>query len=424
MPKPLRTSRLALPLAWFAALLGLAVQPGPATALDLTPLRAESLPAFTADVAVSVDSAGVSALGVSVSIPYPDLQWLRLDGGYAAAIEVTVVFQPHGRGVSFGDSWQRSIAVERFEQTTQRGGAVLERRRLVVPPGRYQLRVRVHDLNSERESEARERVDVPDYSRVPLAIAGLEMGRVTPGDGFELRPSRRYGMDSDQLAARVTLVDRRPGPWPRTYTFDYRVLDETGTELASGRRTPTAGHMGAPVILRPDSAALFVGTYTFEATLQDGKGRWRVERAFEVEESGPPRGREFRRMLEPLSYIAGAEEYDILSHLQDAEQAAGWETFWKRRDPTPDTPRNEALLEFMRRVRYSEEHFQHYGPAWRSDMGRIYIKFGAPDQTETRPATSQSPQLEVWFYNQPYRQFVFADRDGFGRYVLVSPGIE
>ena len=103
---------------------------------------------------------------------------------------------------------------------------------------------------------------------------------------------------------------------------------------------------------------------------------------------------------------------------------AGWEAFWKRRDTTPDTPRNEALLEFMRRVRYAAEHFQHYGPGWRSDMGRIYIKFGPPDQSETRPATSQSPQIEVWFYNQPYRQFVFADRDGFGRFVLMSPGAE
>jgi hypothetical protein len=57
-------------------------------------------------------------------------------------------------------------------------------------------------------------------------------------------------------------------------------------------------------------------------------------------------------------------------------------------------------------------------------MGRIYIKFGPPDQIETRPATLQSPQVEVWYYNRPYRQFVFADREGFGRFVLVGPGGE
>ena len=57
-------------------------------------------------------------------------------------------------------------------------------------------------------------------------------------------------------------------------------------------------------------------------------------------------------------------------------------------------------------------------------MGRVYIKYGPPDQIESRPATLQSPQLEVWYYNRPSRRFVFADRDGFGRYVLVSPALE
>jgi hypothetical protein len=53
-------------------------------------------------------------------------------------------------------------------------------------------------------------------------------------------------------------------------------------------------------------------------------------------------------------------------------------------------------------------------------MGRVYIKFGPPDQVENRPATSQSPPLEIWYYNRPYRRLVFEDRDGFGRYVLRS----
>jgi GWxTD domain-containing protein len=98
--------------------------------------------------------------------------------------------------------------------------------------------------------------------------------------------------------------------------------------------------------------------------------------------------------------------------------------FWERRDPTPETSRNEAMIEFFRRVRYAEQHFQGMGPGWRSDMGRIYIKFGPPDQVESRAASTQSPQLEIWYYNQPYRQFIFADREGFGRYTLVNPGVE
>ena len=74
-------------------------------------------------------------------------------------------------------------------------------------------------------------------------------------------------------------------------------------------------------------------------------------------------------MLEPLSFIAEPSEIDYLRSLSIDEQEQGWEDFWKRRDPSPDTPRNEVQLEFFRRVRYAERNFQGFGPGWRSDMG-------------------------------------------------------
>ena len=144
----------------------------------------------------------------------------------------------------------------------------------------------------------------------------------------------------------------------------------------------------------------------------------------DLEESGPPRGQDYRRMLEPIGYIAEPRELDELSHATDTTQTAVWEAFWQHRDPTPDTARNEALIEFLRRVRYSDQHFQHFGPGWRSDMGRIYIKYGPPEQTESHQANSTTPQLEVWYYSNPYRRFVFGDRDGFGRYVLMNGSLE
>ncbi len=194
--------------------------------------------------------------------------------------------------------------------------------------------------------------------------------------------------------------------------------------VRQGTRDVALTRSGEPVLLRPDSLALFIGGYAFEVQLDEGRSHWRVERSFSVEESGAPRGKEFDRMLEALSYIADQREIDHLRTLPPEDQPAGWEAFWKRRDPTPDTPRNEALLEFLRRVRYAETHFQGFGPGWRSDMGRIYIKFGPPDQVETRPVSNFEYATEIWYYGQPYRRFVFRDRDGFGRYVLEQPAAE
>ncbi len=410
-------------LLYFTALL-MPVAAVPSAASSLPPLRSEAAPLFSADVVIALDGEGRPALSVSVTVPYDELQWTRTPRGYAAGAEFTVVFDPQGRDRDHGDVWERRTTIESFAATNSPVLTMVERRTFDVPPGRYEMRVAVRDLGGELTSTARQRIEVPDYSRVPVGFADLELGQVGESGGFVPVPTRRFGRNVGRIAARAALFDRRPGPWPRTYPFRYRILDDAGAEIRTGSRQVTLSHSADPVVVRPDSSELFLGNYVFEVELVENKSHWRVERSFEVEESGPPRGKEFERMLEPLSFVADPEEIEHLRALPPEEQARGWEDFWKRRDPSPDTARNEAMIEFIRRVRYTEQHFQSFGPGWRSDMGRIYIKYGPPDQIESRPPTLQSPQLEIWYYNRPTRRFVFSDRQGFGRFELVGSSLE
>jgi len=396
----------------------------PAGAADLPPLRSERAPRFSADIVISLHPDGRPALGVSVALPYGELQWIRTPRGYAAQAEFTVVFEPERKSAQVGDVWSRALLVSEFRSTVWPPNCVVEKRTFDVPPGRYHIRVGVRDPNSDQQSVAQSRIEVPDYSKVPLGLADIELG-VLDGTGvFHAVPARQFGINAARLAARMALFDRRSGDWPRSYPIRYRIVDDTGNDIASGIRSISLARSNDSVTVAPDSLGLFLGSYVFEVELGEGRSKWRVERSFEVEESGPPRGREFERMLEPLSYIADAREIDYLRSLKPEQQASGWEEFWRRRDPTPDTPRNEAMLEFFRRVRYAERHFQTFGPGWRSDMGRIYIKFGPPDQIENRPSNSNEPPLEIWYYNRPSRRFVFVDREGFGRYVLTGPNYE
>jgi GWxTD domain-containing protein len=396
----------------------------PVHAVSLPPLRASQPPLFTADVAISLDSDGKPALSIAFSVPNSELQWVKVPRGYAAGAELAVVFEPVKPGRIYGDVWERRMVVASFPVTNSASATLTEKRSFDVPPGRYNVRVSLRDVNAGQQSQARERIDVPDYSRVPIGFADLDLGLVDTLGNFTSVPTRLYGFNVSRLAARASMFDRRPGSWPRQYTFRYRILNDLGEELTTGTQGVSLARSADPVIVRPANSELFIGGYDFEVTLVEDKSRWRVDRTFEVEESGPPRGKEFEQMLEALSYIADAREIDHLRSLGTEDQARGWEEFWRRRDPTPETVRNEAMLEFFRRVRYTERHFQGFGPGWRSDMGRIYIKFGPPDQIESHPSSADTPSYEMWFYNQPYRRFVFADREGFGRFVLVSPSLE
>jgi GWxTD domain-containing protein len=400
---------------------------GSAGATDLPPLRSDRPPFFSADIAISLDREQHPALSVSITVPYSELEWIVLEpqaSRLGAGMEFTVVFESRSKAIVPGDAWERRLVVADYRASRAPNAVVLEKRTISVPPGSYRARISVRDLNSSEESFATEKLEVPDYSKVPVGFADLELGLADTTGAFHAVPTRRFGLDITQLAARAALFDRRPGNWPRHYSLQYRVRDEDGEILVSGTQETTVIASGEPVMVRPTQNQLFLGAYTFEVELAEGRSHWRVDRSFEVDESGPPRGKEYERMLEALSYIATPQEMDWLHSVQPDQQAAAWNEFWRRRDPTPDTQRNEVQLEFFRRVRYAEHHFQGFGPGWRSDMGRIYIKYGPPDQIESRAPSTSDPQLEIWYYHQPYRRFVFADREGFGRFLLQTPGIE
>lgn len=96
----------------------------------------------------------------------------------------------------------------------------------------------------------------------------------------------------------------------------------------------------------------------------------------------------YRRWLnEDVTYIITDEERAAFKRLQtDEEREQFIESFWMRRDPTPDTAENEFKEEHYRRIAYANERFASGFPGWKSDRGRIYITFGPADEVEPHPS--------------------------------------
>lgn len=96
----------------------------------------------------------------------------------------------------------------------------------------------------------------------------------------------------------------------------------------------------------------------------------------------------YRKWLEQdVVYIIQAEEREVFEKLTtDEERDQFIEQFWRRRDSDPGTSENEARIEHYRRIQYANEHFHAGIPGWKTDRGRIYIKFGPPDRLNTYPA--------------------------------------
>jgi GWxTD domain-containing protein len=95
--------------------------------------------------------------------------------------------------------------------------------------------------------------------------------------------------------------------------------------------------------------------------------------------------------------------------------------FWKKKDPSPNTPRNELMVEYYNRIRIANERYSHYTDGWRTDMGMVFIIYGNPSNVDRHPFENQTKPYEVWDYYDINRQFVFVDDSGFGDYRLITP---
>ena len=70
-------------------------------------------------------------------------------------------------------------------------------------------------------------------------------------------------------------------------------------------------------------------------------------------------------------------------------------------------------------MNYANEHFSGLAmDGWLTDRGRIFIKFGPPDDIERHPFELETRPYEIWRYYSLRKVFLFQDYTGFGDYRL------
>lgn len=84
--------------------------------------------------------------------------------------------------------------------------------------------------------------------------------------------------------------------------------------------------------------------------------------------------------------------------LSAGDRGAFRRLFWIRRDPTPDTPRNETLERYLARVRLAESNFRKDGYGGGGDRARVFVLLGLPVQTIPQPAAGDAPDGLLWVY--------------------------
>jgi len=134
---------------------------------------------------------------------------------------------------------------------------------------------------------------------------------------------------------------------------------------------------------------------------------------------------------EEVAYIITPKEREVFLKLgSDKERDIFIDAFWKQRDPTPGTPKNEFREEHYQRVQYANKFYGRSTPlpGWKTDRGRIYIILGAPKSIEQFDQTSNVHPTEIWSYLgdpalglPPAFNVIFFKQHGTGDYILYLP---
>jgi len=131
-----------------------------------------------------------------------------------------------------------------------------------------------------------------------------------------------------------------------------------------------------------------------------------------------------RAFYSQVRYIISAEEQKVFLALPPADRPAFIEDFWKRRDPDPETEKNEFKEGYLARIATANKLFRGGGKdGFIQDRGRILILLGSPDEISTNPVAKYSGAraYETWDYLGHQIRLTFVDMTGDGEYTLVQP---
>jgi GWxTD domain-containing protein len=376
---------------------------------------------FATEVVVTPAMAGQGRVEIRYAVSNDDLVFLRTADGYASRYEITaVLWDGGGRQVS-GDSWRRRVRASSYAETNSRAAAVRDTLVLGAPPGSYLLRLELQSLDTDARGLVERQVVVTAYAPGSLVLGTVSFERGGPaaaGGSFEPNPSRDYGEEWPNLRAHVP-VYADSGSLLR---LDFAVETDKGAVEESRSDTVRQTAAITEHALDLSVLGLDVGIHYLRIRVKPAAGGQAVDVKAQFRVLTSPRswGEDFEKMIAQIGYVASREEVERLTSAPEAERDAAWAEFWKGRDPDPATEENEFRAEFLRRLGYANMHFRSTVDGWQTDMGRVYIQYGDPDDVESEPIDKMLHSWEVWYYYRDHKKFSFVDTEGFGEFTLVE----
>jgi GWxTD domain-containing protein len=398
---------------------------------------------FELAVTQEFDDEGRTLLVVNTTIPYRRLVFFRRENSYESRYRIYMELLDERNDPVRGDVWEESVVTGTYEETKAAASVSTTRKTFPIDSGEYTVNVTLEVIDTSLKLKKSKTVRIVGRGEGTLELAEpvftvskagrtrekpprgeilLSACEASDDRGISVIPGTSFAEFDGWLRVVYNLVAPSDTISDRQLV-SMSVKDHRGTVLLYNRKRVGTGKAGLLTFCLEFNVDQFhIGEYILSMIVETigADEQTSVDAHFTILLNRSVFADNFSEMLEILSIIAEEKELSDLREASEEERADAWLRFWKKRDPTPSTAGNEEMERFLGRVNYAVKNFSQFRPGWRTDRGRIYIKYGEPDKIINTDGKVLGSRIQYWIYYSQGLAYVFEDASGMGEYQLLT----
>jgi GWxTD domain-containing protein len=373
-------------------------------------------------------SVDTTLMVLSISLPNRGLTFQHDGPMFRAEYEVDLVVRHDSADVQRMSAID-TVRVATLKETNRTDESVIFRRVVRVPPGIYTVSYHVRDILGQREDAAQGIAVAPRFGGTSVSQP-LVVYEATPrkqlADIPQFLPAPRaaatFGTDANipvYLEAYGTQI---------TTPVGLTMRDQKGNIVWRDTAWLAQRHGLASGVVNIPLAQADIGVFSLTVSRPGGTPGDSARTSVFVGFGPDLPVVSFDDMVSYLRYFAASSRLQELESASGAQRAAAWRAFVQATDPDPQTPQNEALQDYFRRIRDANVLFRTDGTeGWLSDRGEVYVALGEPDDHYERegrwagysPTLTSRARFLIWEYRDLQASIIFYDETGSGQWRFV-----
>jgi len=342
-------------------------------------------------------------------------------GGYDIALAVKDI---NSNSTVFSHLWKEKVFEMEFELTNSREQYQINGKMFDtdLSTGEYVVHLELTDEATGNSFKSQRKLTIPDLES---SIYFNTIKFLTKDDSLsaeiivgEQKSTVEFNHD---LIAHFEIIQSNPDPISLTSIL-YRHQEEDQIEIRKKEHSLSFENKYIRFHEIFERKNLEEGRYLLKYIIKTAEGESEVQKKFSIVWYKKPLYLyDLELAIPPLKYILSPEEWDYVYDLSDQELSEWLKEFWHKRDPDPETPLNEIMVEFYNRVlQANKKYADQYNEGWTTDRGKSLILYGQPDNIEAYRYRTKSKPYEIWYYHSENKKLVFIDVDEDDTYPLMS----